>query len=87
MSFFFKKKSKSEQNNAAAKPWYREWSEALIVAIILAMIIGPGAGFDMEGIDTSGVSAAEAPPWYCRNALRTAASPPARARGGSRRAR
>ena len=32
---FFKKKDKSTSN----KPWYREWSEALIVAVILALII------------------------------------------------
>ncbi len=34
---------------------------AIGMAIILALLIGPGAGFDMEGIDTSGVTGAEAP--------------------------
>lgn len=31
------------------------------MAIVLALLIGPGAGFSMEGIDTSNVTAAEAP--------------------------
>lgn len=35
MAFFGKKKTKVESN----KPWYREWSEALIIAIVLALII------------------------------------------------
>ncbi|MCV6596075.1 MAG: dicarboxylate/amino acid:cation symporter [Mangrovicoccus sp.] len=34
---------------------------AIVLAICLALIIGPGQGFVLEGIDTSGVSAAEAP--------------------------
>ncbi len=34
---------------------------AIGMAIVLALLIGPGAGFSMEGIDTSGVTAAEAP--------------------------
>lgn len=34
---------------------------AIAMAIILASIIGPGAGFVMEGVDTSGVMAKEAP--------------------------
>ncbi len=34
---------------------------AIAMAIVLAQLIGPGAGFVMEGIDTSGVSAGEAP--------------------------
>lgn len=33
---FFKKKS---QESGIKKPWYREWSEALIVAVVLALII------------------------------------------------
>ena len=36
MAFFSKKKAETEKT---AKPWYREWSEALIVAVILALII------------------------------------------------
>ncbi len=36
MGIFKKKKTFSEKEN---KPWYREWSEALIVAVILALII------------------------------------------------
>jgi len=35
MAFLKKKKLSVEQK----KPWYREWSEALIVAVVLAMII------------------------------------------------
>ena len=35
MAFFKKKKTKIESN----KPWYREWSEALIIAVVLALII------------------------------------------------
>jgi len=35
MGFFSKKKT----IKGPAKPWYREWSEALIVAVILALII------------------------------------------------
>ena len=35
MAFFKKKKA----SVAIKKPWYREWSEALIVAVVLAMII------------------------------------------------
>ncbi|MFO7765478.1 MAG: signal peptidase I [Pelovirga sp.] len=35
MAFFKKKKNKVE----SAKPWYREWSEALIIAVVLALII------------------------------------------------
>ncbi|WP_299649024.1 dicarboxylate/amino acid:cation symporter [uncultured Jannaschia sp.] len=34
---------------------------AIGMAIVLALLIGPGAGFDMEGINTSGVTGAEAP--------------------------
>lgn len=34
---------------------------AIAMAIILATIIGPGSGFNMEGIDTSGVTGREAP--------------------------
>ena len=34
---------------------------AIGMAIVLALLIGPGAGFDMEGVDTSGVTGAEAP--------------------------
>lgn len=34
---------------------------AIAMAIILAKIIGPGSGFVMEGIDTSGVTGREAP--------------------------
>ena len=34
---------------------------AITVAIALAVIVGPGQGFVMEGIDTTGVEAAEAP--------------------------
>ncbi len=34
---------------------------AIAMAIVLALLVGPGAGFNMEGIDTSGVTAAEAP--------------------------
>lgn len=34
---------------------------AIGLAILLALIIGPGAGFSMEGIDTSGVTGREAP--------------------------
>ncbi|WP_299817381.1 dicarboxylate/amino acid:cation symporter [uncultured Jannaschia sp.] len=34
---------------------------AIGMAIILALLIGPGSGFDMEGVDTSGVTGAEAP--------------------------
>ena len=34
---------------------------AIAVAISLALVVGPGQGFVMEGIDTSGVEAAEAP--------------------------
>ncbi|PZX19057.1 Na+/H+-dicarboxylate symporter [Palleronia aestuarii] len=34
---------------------------AIAVAIAVATIIAPGAGFNMEGVDTSGVTAAEAP--------------------------
>ncbi len=34
---------------------------AIAVAILLATIIGPGSGFDMTGIDTSGINAKEAP--------------------------
>ena len=37
---------------------------AIAGAIVLAMIIGPGAGFDMTGVDTSGVNAAEAPTFW-----------------------
>ena len=34
---------------------------AIAVAIVLASVIGPGRGFDMTGIDTSGIQGAEAP--------------------------
>ncbi|WP_090158719.1 dicarboxylate/amino acid:cation symporter [Loktanella sp. DSM 29012] len=34
---------------------------AITVALVLATIIGPGKGFDMTGIDASGINAAEAP--------------------------
>jgi Na+/H+-dicarboxylate symporter len=34
---------------------------AISIAIILALIVGPGNGFNMEGIDTSGVTGKEAP--------------------------
>ena len=34
---------------------------AIAVAMTLAVIVGPGTGFDMAGVDTSGVEAAEAP--------------------------
>lgn len=33
---FFRKKNKQADSN---KPWYREWSEALIIAVVLALII------------------------------------------------
>lgn len=39
MAFFSKKKAGTELINAPAKSWYREWAEALIVAIVLALII------------------------------------------------
>ena len=40
MSFLKKKKSKSGSvNTFAKKAWYREWAEALIVAVVLALII------------------------------------------------
>lgn len=35
MAFFRKKTTQIESN----KPWYREWSEALIIAVVLALII------------------------------------------------
>ncbi|WP_341367155.1 dicarboxylate/amino acid:cation symporter [Yoonia sp. BS5-3] len=34
---------------------------AITVAIVLASLIGPGKGFDMQGIDTTGVTGREAP--------------------------
>lgn len=34
---------------------------AISVAIILALLVGPGTGFDMEGVDTSGITGKEAP--------------------------
>ena len=34
---------------------------AIATAILLGLLIGPGEGFVMEGVDTSGVTAAEAP--------------------------
>lgn len=34
---------------------------AITVAILLALIIGPGKGFEMSGIDTSGIAGKEAP--------------------------
>lgn len=34
---------------------------AIAVAIIMALVVGPGNGFVMEGVDTSGVTAREAP--------------------------
>ena len=34
---------------------------AIAVAICLALLVGPGIGFDMAGVDTSGISAKEAP--------------------------
>ena len=34
---------------------------AIVLAICLALIIGPGKGFVLEGVDTSGISAADAP--------------------------
>lgn len=34
---------------------------AIAVAILLATLVGPGQGFDMEGVDTSGVTGKEAP--------------------------
>ena len=34
---------------------------AIALAILIAQVVGPGRGFDMEGIDTSGVSGREAP--------------------------
>lgn len=34
---------------------------AIAVAIGIALVVGPGKGFVMEGIDTSGITAAEAP--------------------------
>ena len=34
---------------------------AITVALFLATLIGPGSGFNMEGVDTSGVTGAEAP--------------------------
>ncbi|RYH01734.1 dicarboxylate/amino acid:cation symporter [Salipiger sp. IMCC34102] len=34
---------------------------AITVALVLATLIGPGRGFDMTGIDVSGINAAEAP--------------------------
>jgi len=37
MAFFSKKKKTFTQQEK--KPWYREWSEALIVAVVLALII------------------------------------------------
>ena len=30
---------KKKESTSPRKPWYREWSEALIVAVILALII------------------------------------------------
>ena len=34
---------------------------AISIAIILALIVGPGVGFNMEGVDTSGITGKEAP--------------------------
>lgn len=34
---------------------------AIAVAIAIALVVGPGIGFSMEGVDTSNVTAAEAP--------------------------
>lgn len=34
---------------------------AISIAIVLALVVGPGVGFNMEGVDTSGVTAQEAP--------------------------
>ncbi|WP_407491844.1 dicarboxylate/amino acid:cation symporter [Pseudooceanicola sp. MF1-13] len=34
---------------------------AISIAIILALLVGPGVGFDMQGVDTSGVTGREAP--------------------------
>jgi Na+/H+-dicarboxylate symporter len=34
---------------------------AIAVAILIALLVGPGTGFDMTGIDTTGVTGAEAP--------------------------
>ncbi|MCI5039634.1 MAG: dicarboxylate/amino acid:cation symporter [Donghicola eburneus] len=34
---------------------------AIAVAIVMALVVGPGNGFVMEGVDTSGVTAREAP--------------------------
>ncbi|SDX10380.1 Na+/H+-dicarboxylate symporter [Albimonas donghaensis] len=34
---------------------------AIAVAILLALLIGPGKGFDMTGVDTSGITTKEAP--------------------------
>lgn len=34
---------------------------AIAVAIVLALLVGPGAGFDMASVDTSGMSGAAAP--------------------------
>jgi len=34
---------------------------AISIAIILALMVGPGVGFDMQGVDTSGITGKEAP--------------------------
>ena len=34
---------------------------AIAVAILIALVVGPGQGFQMEGVDTSGVTGREAP--------------------------
>ena len=34
---------------------------AIAVAILIALVVAPGQGFTMEGVDTSGVAAKEAP--------------------------
>ena len=34
---------------------------AIATAIMLGVLIGPGKGFSMEGVDTSGITAADAP--------------------------
>ncbi|HKJ05728.1 MAG TPA: signal peptidase I [Geopsychrobacteraceae bacterium] len=39
MAFFFKKRTEADQIGKVKKSWYREWAEALIVAVILALII------------------------------------------------
>jgi len=39
MAFFFKKRTEADLVKKTKKSWYREWAEALIVAVVLALII------------------------------------------------